>query len=149
MNQSLTLESIRAALARIAPHIIRTPVLTNAALDAESGAQLFFKCENLQVVGAFKARGGANAVFRLGDLEAERGVATHSSDNHAAALARSLWPVTMTFCPFKSALNLLATKETWRKSTTPNASFSTLQAHGPEIFSWLLVSILRLSFLTI
>ncbi len=86
---SIDLAAIRAAHDRIRPHIIRTPVLTNARLDAECGAQLFFKCENLQKVGAFKARGAANAVFALPDVVALRGVATHSSGNHAAALARA------------------------------------------------------------
>ncbi len=64
----------------------RTPVLS-CALDAEAGARLFFKCENLQKVGAFKARGAANAVFSLAADEAARGVVTHSSGNHGAALA--------------------------------------------------------------
>ncbi|MBI5689213.1 MAG: pyridoxal-phosphate dependent enzyme [Verrucomicrobia bacterium] len=86
---SLDLSSIQAAHARIRPHIIRTPVLTNARLNAACGGQLFFKCENLQKAGAFKARGATNAVFSLADVEALRGVATHSSGNHAAALARA------------------------------------------------------------
>ncbi len=86
---SLDLAAIQAAHARIRPHIIRTPVLTNARLDAACGGNLFFKCENLQKVGAFKARGATNAVFSLAEVEALRGVATHSSGNHAAALARA------------------------------------------------------------
>lgn len=85
----LSLAAIRAAQARITPHIKRTPVLTSEALDTEAGAPLFFKCENLQAVGAFKARGAANAVFSLTAAAAARGVATHSSGNHAAALARA------------------------------------------------------------
>jgi len=85
----LDLAAIRAAHDRIRPHITRTPVLTNARLSAECGGQLFFKCENLQKIGAFKARGATNAVFSLADVEAVRGVATHSSGNHAAALARA------------------------------------------------------------
>lgn len=85
----LDLASIREAHARIRPHITRTPVLTNARLDAACGGHLFFKCENLQKVGAFKARGATNAVFSLSDFDAARGVATHSSGNHAAALARA------------------------------------------------------------
>ena len=84
-----TLADIRAAHVRIRPHITRTPVLTNARLDAACGGTLFFKCENLQKVGAFKARGATNAVFALSDFDAARGVATHSSGNHAAALARA------------------------------------------------------------
>ena len=88
-TMSLDLAAIRAAHARIRPHIFRTPVLTNARLDAACGGKLFFKCENLQKVGAFKARGATNAVFSLTDAEAAHGVATHSSGNHAAALARA------------------------------------------------------------
>jgi threonine dehydratase len=85
----LDLESIRSAHDRIRPHIHRTPVLTSSRLDAASGASLFFKCENFQKVGAFKARGATNAVFALDNETAQRGVATHSSGNHAAALARA------------------------------------------------------------
>lgn len=89
MNTTLTLADIRAAHTRIADKIHRTPVLTSATLDALCGGQLFFKCENFQKIGAFKARGAANAVFSLTDAEAAHGVATHSSGNHAAALARA------------------------------------------------------------
>jgi threonine dehydratase len=86
---SLDLAAIRTAHERIRPHIVRTPVLTSAWLDAETGGRLFFKCENLQQVGAFKARGATNAIFSLTATEAGRGVATHSSGNHAAAVARA------------------------------------------------------------
>jgi len=82
-----SLETIRAAARRIAPHVHRTPVLGCASLDRMVGATLLFKCENLQKVGAFKARGAHNAVFSLAEEEAARGVATHSSGNHAQALA--------------------------------------------------------------
>ena len=81
------LEAIRAAAERIRPYAHRTPVLTCSSLDAMSGAELFFKCENLQKVGAFKFRGAANTVFSLSEKEASAGVATHSSGNHAQALA--------------------------------------------------------------
>ncbi len=81
------LAAIRAAHARIAPHIHRTPIQTSRSLDDAIGAQLFFKCENFQKVGAFKARGACNAVFSLGPEVAVRGVVTHSSGNHGAALA--------------------------------------------------------------
>ena len=77
---------VLAARERIAPHVHRTPVETSSQLNRLSGAELFFKCENLQKVGAFKARGACNAVFSLSDSEAARGVAAHSSGNHAAAL---------------------------------------------------------------
>jgi threonine dehydratase len=89
MTMPLDLAAIRTAHDRIRPHIHRTPVLTSARLDAASGASLFFKCENFQKVGAFKARGATNAVFSLDDETARRGVATHSSGNHAAALSRA------------------------------------------------------------
>jgi threonine dehydratase len=80
---------IQEARARIAPLINATPVLTSATLDEESGARLFFKCENFQKGGAFKARGASNAVFSLPEARLRHGVATHSSGNHAAALARA------------------------------------------------------------
>ena len=81
------LADIRAAHVRIAPYVHRTPVLMCNALDEETGARLFFKCENFQKVGAFKARGATNAVFSLTESEAQHGVVTHSSGNHGAALA--------------------------------------------------------------
>jgi threonine dehydratase len=81
------LAAIRSAHARIAPHIHRTPVLSSGSLDDTAGAKLFFKCENLQRVAAFKARGACNAVLSLSAEEAKRGVVTHSSGNHGAALA--------------------------------------------------------------
>jgi threonine dehydratase len=81
------LDAIRAAYQRIEAQIVRTPVLTSSVLDAATGASLFFKCENLQRVGAFKARGACNAVLSLAQDEARRGVVTHSSGNHGAALA--------------------------------------------------------------
>jgi len=89
VTMPLDLALIRAAHDRIRPHIHRTPVLTSERLDEACGGRLFFKCENFQKVGAFKARGAANAVFSLDDTTAQRGVATHSSGNHAAALARA------------------------------------------------------------
>jgi len=89
MHDDPTLSDIRAAAELIAPHIHRTPVATCASIDAIAGASLFFKCENLQKVGAFKARGATNAVFSLDDEAAAHGVCTHSSGNHAAALARA------------------------------------------------------------
>ena len=82
-----TLTEIHQAAERIKPYAHRTPVLTNKSLNQKVGAQVFLKCENLQKVGAFKFRGACNAVFSLSDEEAMRGVVTHSSGNHAAALA--------------------------------------------------------------
>ncbi len=84
---TLSLKDVRAAADRIRPHAHRTPVLTCRALDGLCGANLFFKCENFQKVGAFKFRGATNAVFSLAEDEARRGVLTHSSGNHGAALA--------------------------------------------------------------
>ncbi len=83
----LTLNDIRAAAQRIKPYAHRTPVLTNESLNQQVGARVFLKCENLQKVGAFKFRGACNAVYSLSNEEAARGVCTHSSGNHAAALA--------------------------------------------------------------
>jgi len=80
-------EEIQAAAARIAPHAVVTPVLRSAVLDAMTGAQLHFKCENLQRGGAFKFRGACNAVWALSDEQARCGVVTHSSGNHGNALA--------------------------------------------------------------
>src|ERR1043166_4602343 len=85
----LNLDTIRAAHGRIRPYIHHTPVLTNSWLNDACRASLFFKCENFQKVGAFKARGATNGVFALDDEIAMRGVATHSSGNHGAAVARA------------------------------------------------------------
>ncbi|HEV7715478.1 MAG TPA: pyridoxal-phosphate dependent enzyme, partial [Steroidobacteraceae bacterium] len=89
MMTSLTLGLIQEAHLRIRDKINRTPVMTSGSLDGMAGGSLFFKCENFQKVGAFKARGATNAVFLLSDEEAREGVVTHSSGNHAAALARA------------------------------------------------------------
>lgn len=82
-----TLDDMTAARKRIAPYIHRTPVLTSSYLNDLTGAELFFKCENFQKAGAFKVRGACNAVFGLPDNKLERGVATHSSGNHALSLS--------------------------------------------------------------
>ena len=82
-----TYDDVLAAHARIEPHIHRTPVLTSSYFNALTGAELFFKCENFQKAGAFKVRGASNAVFGLSDADAARGVATHSSGNHALSLS--------------------------------------------------------------
>jgi threonine dehydratase len=87
MKAEPSLEDIRQAHRRIEPFIHRTPVLTSGTIDRMARGEIFFKCENLQKAGAFKIRGACNAVFSLSDDEAKRGVATHSSGNHAAALA--------------------------------------------------------------
>jgi threonine dehydratase len=82
-----TYDDVIAAHARIAPYIHRTPVLTSTYLNALTGADLHFKCENFQKAGAFKVRGACNAVFGLPEEKLARGVATHSSGNHALSLA--------------------------------------------------------------
>jgi threonine dehydratase len=89
MSMGPSLEDIRAAARRIEPYIHRTPVLTCRALDKMAGAQLFFKCENFQKTGSFKIRGATNAIFSLSEETAANGVVTHSSGNHAAAVART------------------------------------------------------------
>ena len=83
----LTVDDMRRARDRIRDHIHYTPVLTSSFLNEMSGAELFFKCENFQKAGAFKVRGATNAVFGLRDDIAARGVATHSSGNHALSLS--------------------------------------------------------------
>ncbi|MFZ1731249.1 MAG: pyridoxal-phosphate dependent enzyme [Bacteroidota bacterium] len=87
MTSFPTLSDIEASAERIAPWAHRTPVMTSSSIETIAGCQLFFKCENFQKVGAFKFRGASNAVLSLGDDEAASGVATHSSGNHAQALA--------------------------------------------------------------
>lgn len=84
-----TLKEIQQTHEAIESLIHRTPVLTCASIDAIAGARLFFKCENFQKVGAFKMRGGASAAIRLTPAEKERGIGTHSSGNHAQAVARA------------------------------------------------------------
>ena len=83
----VTLEDVRAAARRIAPYVHRTPVVTSRCLDLATGARVFLKCENKQRVGAFKMRGATNAIAQLSPEERARGVVTHSSGNHAQALA--------------------------------------------------------------
>jgi threonine dehydratase len=83
----LTIDDLRAAAERIKPWAHRTPILTSSFFDEKTGGMLFFKCENFQRVGAFKFRGAANAVFSLDEAKAKKGVLTHSSGNHAQAIA--------------------------------------------------------------
>jgi len=83
-----SLEDIRQSHALIKPYIHRTPVLTSQSINVISGAQLFFKCENFQKIGAFKMRGASNAALRLDEEACKKGLATHSSGNHAQAVAK-------------------------------------------------------------
>lgn len=85
----ISLETVGEAAGRIKPFAHRTPVLTSRYFDDRLGAKVYFKCENLQKVGAFKFRGACNAVMSLPDEEAARGVVTHSSGNHAQAVAHA------------------------------------------------------------
>ncbi|MBN1902537.1 pyridoxal-phosphate dependent enzyme [Candidatus Sumerlaeota bacterium] len=84
-----SLDDVRAAAERIRSYIHKTPVMTCSSIDDLIGGRIFFKCENFQKMGAFKFRGASNAVFSLTDKECGKGVATHSSGNHAAALSRA------------------------------------------------------------
>ena len=84
---SITIDDIHAAAERIKPYVHRTPLLCSELINAQADCDIVFKCENLQKVGAFKARGAHNAVLALSKAERAAGVATHSSGNHAAALA--------------------------------------------------------------
>ncbi len=83
----ITKASIKAAAIRIAPYIHNTPIMTCKSINALYGLDLYFKCENFQKIGAFKIRGGMNASLQLTKAQLEKGVATHSSGNHAQALA--------------------------------------------------------------
>lgn len=82
-----TKDDIEQAAVRISPYVHRTPVLTSNAINKIAGCSIYFKCENFQKAGVFKSRGASNAVFKLTNDEISKGVATHSSGNHAAALA--------------------------------------------------------------
>lgn len=84
-----SLKDIQTARKRISDYIHHTPILTCSSLNIMAGCSIYFKCENFQKVGAFKARGAANAVLKLSAEQRRNGVATHSSGNHAAALARA------------------------------------------------------------
>jgi threonine dehydratase len=85
----ITAQTINQAHDRIKPYIHRTPVMTSSGLDEQAGCSLFFKCENFQKVGAFKARGAMNAILSLSPEQRAKGIATHSSGNHAQAVARA------------------------------------------------------------
>jgi threonine dehydratase len=86
---AIELDDIRAAAIRIEPFVVRTPSIFCERLSSAIGCRVHFKAENLQHIGAFKARGATNAVMLMSDDMAARGVVTHSSGNHAAALARA------------------------------------------------------------
>src|SRR5687768_8310763 len=83
----MSFSEIVSARERIQEHVHRTPIITSSSLDYRTGCRLFFKCENFQRTGAFKARGAFNAVFSLSDADAAHGVITSSSGNQGAGLA--------------------------------------------------------------
>lgn len=83
----ITKQSIELAAKRIAPYIHTTPIMTNKSINELYGLDLYFKCENFQKIGAFKIRGGMNASLQLSEAQLSKGIATHSSGNHAQALA--------------------------------------------------------------
>lgn len=87
MNHIPSLDDIKEVHERIKPFIHQTPVLTSTSINQLAGCEIFFKCENFQKIGAFKARGGMNAVLSLSKAEQEKGITTHSSGNHAQAIA--------------------------------------------------------------
>src|SRR5438046_5780589 len=89
LNKIPDKDSIIQAHGRIKPYIHRTPVMTSVSVDEVVGAKIFFKCENFQNVGAFKARGAMNAALNLLPEQLVKGLATHSSGNHAQAVARA------------------------------------------------------------
>src|SRR5690554_3131064 len=87
MNNEISLDAIVQAHTRIQPYLHRTPVLTSKTIDKLTGASLFFKCENFQKIGAFKARGGMNAILQVAANKEGKAITTHSSGNHAQAIA--------------------------------------------------------------
>jgi threonine dehydratase len=114
------LQAVRLAADVIRPYVRRTPVFTSEELDRELGCGVHFKCENLQRVGAFKARGALNAVLSLPDQEAARGVVTHSSGNHGAALA---YAASVRGIPSTVVM----------PDTTPAIKVDNVRAYGAEI----------------
>lgn len=121
MGFMITKKAIEDAHERIKKHIHRTPVLTSKSIDEIAGCSIFFKCENLQNVGAFKARGATNAVLQLNDEQKKKGVATHSSGNHAQAIARAAQ-----LFGLKSYIVM--------PNTTPQIKKKGVMAYGGEIF---------------
>ncbi len=87
MNNKITLNAITQAHERIRPYIHRTPIFTNQTINDLAGASIFFKCENFQKIGAFKARGGLNAILQVAANKEGKAITTHSSGNHAQAVA--------------------------------------------------------------
>ena len=116
-----TFDDVLEAKERIAPYIHRTPVLTSSYFNQLTGAQLYFKCENFQKAGAFKVRGASNAVFGLSEEQALKGVATHSSGNHALSLA---YAASRRGIPISVVM----------PHTAPEAKKAAVQEYGGEIY---------------
>jgi len=116
----ISAQEIENAHERISPFIHKTPVLTNKTLDEQYGVSLFFKCENFQKVGAFKARGAMNAVLSLREGEKKNGVATHSSGNHGQALA---WAARQMGMPAYIVM----------PSNSPNVKVAAVRGYGAEV----------------
>jgi threonine dehydratase len=120
VSKVTTIADVRAAADRIRGHVHRTPILTSSTFDRELGVRAFWKCENLQKVGAFKARGACNAVMALDAAAAAKGVITHSSGNHAAALA---WAARTRGIPAKVVM----------PDTAPKVKVEAVRGYGAEI----------------
>ncbi|EGG13325.1 serine racemase [Cavenderia fasciculata] len=88
-NLGVSFDDIKQAHDRIKPHIHKTPIMTSSVINDMSGFELYFKCENLQKVGAFKYRGACNSILKLDEQDAKKGVVTHSSGNHGQAIAKA------------------------------------------------------------
>ncbi len=120
-KEMITQQAIEEAHNRIKPFIHQTPVMTSTSLDEMAGCMLYFKCENFQKVGAFKSRGAMNAVLSLSREQRARGVATHSSGNHAQALSR--------------AARIMGTKAyIVMPRTSPQVKKNGVSGYGGEIF---------------
>src|SRR5258708_2263071 len=121
MDFMITKAAIEEAHNRIKPYVHHTPVMTSKSIDEAAGCSIFFKCENLQNVGAFKARGAMNAALQLSADQKKKGIATHSSGNHAQAIAR--------------AAQILGIKSyIVMPRTTPQIKKKGVIAYGGEIF---------------
>jgi len=120
MQHIPTLDDIRQAHQRIQSHVHRTPVLHSELLDQIAGCSVYFKCENFQKIGAFKMRGATNAILSLEKPQLEKGVATHSSGNHAQAVAKA---AKMVGCPAYIVM----------PETAPKVKVNGVKAYGAEI----------------
>ncbi len=116
----ITLENIQQAYARIKPYIHRTPILTSGTINKMADASIYFKCENFQKIGAFKIRGATNAILSLGAAALKNGVATHSSGNHAQAIALA-------------AKNNNIPAYIVMPETAPKVKVSAVQGYGAEV----------------